>query len=311
MKLSLRNYRDENDNQRIRHFLRQVFLLNGRRQFSWTVVRWDYWRWHGIQNLGHGTLDRDVYLWETLDGQLAAVLNREEPGHAFLQVHPSFKTVDLEEQMIAQAESCLRVTRNQGAGVLWLWTDAGDAQRIQILKKRGFVHKAEWYEQQWRRSLDLPIPECPLREGYIIRPLGDASELPSRSWASWRAFHSQEPDERYQADWSWYLNIQAAPLYRQDLDLVAIAPTGEVAAFTTCWYDELTQSGEFEPVGTMPEHQRRGLASALLTEAMQRLKKLGATQCMTAGGSPWANGLYRSVLGPVYDLYQPWEKRWP
>ena len=87
-----------------------------------------------------------------------------------------------------------------------------------------------------------------------------SSELPSRSWASWRAFHSDDPDEKYDGDWSWYQNIQAAPLYRRDLDLVAIAPSGEVAAFTTTWYDDVTHSGYFEPVGTMPEHQRCGLA---------------------------------------------------
>jgi hypothetical protein len=60
----------------------------------------------------------------------------------------------------------------------------------------------------------------------------------------------------------------------------------------------------------MPEHQRCGLARALLSEGMRRLKRLGATQVMTMGGEPPANGLYESVLGPVYDLYQPWEKRY-
>jgi hypothetical protein len=43
---------------------------------------------------------------------------------------------------------------------------------------------------------------------------------------------------------------------------------------------------------------------------MQRLKKVGATQVMTIGGEPPANALYQSVLGPDYDLSQPWEKRW-
>jgi len=29
-----------------------------------------------------------VFIWETTDGRIAAVLNREGPGNAFLQVHP-------------------------------------------------------------------------------------------------------------------------------------------------------------------------------------------------------------------------------
>ncbi len=168
---------------------------------------------------------------------------------------------------------------------------------------------AEADEHQWLRNLEQPFPNKPVKEGYTIRSLGDLSELASRSWASWRAFHPDEPDENYDG-WTWYLNIQAAPLYRRDLDLVAIAPNGEVAAFTTIWYDDVTRCGFFEPVGTMPEHQRCGLASALMIEGMKQLIRMGATQAMTVGGSPPANALYQLVLGPVHDIYQPWEKRW-
>ena len=308
---SQRHQSSEEDYNRIRDFLCQVFLLNDRRMLSWPVARLDYWRWHGIYNLGQGSLEKDVYLWETQDGQLASVLNCEGLGYAFLQVHPTFKTADLEEQMIVQAEQHLRAPSRRGGSFLWVWSDAGDGQRIEILRRRGFIHNAASDEHQWRRSLDLPIPASYIRAGYQIRPLGDSAELPSRSWASWRAFHSNEPDENYQDDWRWYQNIQAAPLYSPELDLVAIAPSGDVAAFTTIWYDETTRSGYFEPVGTTPEHQRNGLARALLCEGMRRLKHLGATLCMTAGGTPPANALYQAVLGPDCDLYQPWEKRWP
>jgi mycothiol synthase len=310
MKLNAPSYQTENDYTCIRDFLREVIMLNDRRMLSWPVVRLDYWRWHGIYNLGNGSLEEDVFLWETEQGRIAAVLNCEELGTAYLQVHPAYKSAGLEERMIVLAEERLRENRIKGGSVLRVWTDSGDIQRIAILQKRGFTHLLECDEHQWRRSLELSIPESKVPAGYTIRPLGDRSEIPSRSWASWRAFHSTEPDENYQQDWTWYLNILAAPLYQPDLDLVAIDSGGEVVAFTTIWYDEPTHCGVFEPVGCMPEHQRRGLGRALMCEGMHRLKKLGATLCMTSGGTPHANGLYQAVLGPVHDLYQPWEKRW-
>jgi mycothiol synthase len=310
VELSVRLYQGEEDYRRICGFLREVFLLNERRMLSWPVARLNYWRWHGIYNLGQGALEKNVFLWETQDGQIACVLNCEGLGNAFLQVNPAFNTPELEKQMIIMAEKHLWAADKRGGDVLRVWTDAGDASRIEVLRQRGYVHLAEKDEHQWRRSLELRVHEAPLFEGYTVRSLGDSSELPSRSWASWRAFHSNKPDENYGGDWHWYVNIQAAPLYRPDLDLVAIAPQGGVAAFTTIWYDEITQCGYFEPVGSMPEHQRRGLARALLCEGMQRLQRLGATQCMVVGGSQPANALYEAVLGPVYDLYQPWEKRW-
>jgi mycothiol synthase len=310
MKLVMRSYRTEDDFWHIRIFLREVFLLNDRHMHSWPVARGDYWRWHGILNLGDGKLEEHVWIWETLDGQIAAVLNREGAGQVFLQIHPAFKNEGLEEEMIVLAEARLRTISKRGGSILWIWTAAGDTQRQGILERRGFIHIAEADEHQWLRDLELPIPDNPVKDGYKIRSLGNISELPSRSWASWRAFHPEEPDENYGGDWKWYLNIQAAPLYQPDFDLVAIAPSGEVAAFTTIWYDEATRCGYFEPVGTRPEHQRCGLARSLLSEGMGRLKKLGATQVMTIGGEAPANGLYQAVLGPIYDISQPWERRW-
>jgi len=310
MNINIRQYQTEDDFWRIRSFLRDVFILNDRRMLSWPVARLDYWRWHGIMNLSQGRLEEHLFLWETEAGNIAAVLNCEEIGQAFLQIHPAFKTEDLEEQMISLAEEHLRAPSRRGGLVLWVWSDAGDSQRQAILARRGFTHIADADEHQWRRSLEQPITENLVRDAYTVRSLGDISELPSRSWASWRAFHSDEPDEKYDSDWSWYLNIQAAPLYRRDLDLVAIATDGEVAAFTTIWYDDVTRCGCFEPIGTVPEHQRRGLASSLIIEGMRRLKRMGATQAVTSGGTPPANALYQSVLGPVYDLYQLWGKRW-
>ena len=89
MKLTMHNYRDENDYWRIRQFLWDVMIANGLRQLSWPVMRLDYWRFFGmINNHPFATLPEIIFLWETPDGQLAAVLNPEDPGSVFMQVHP-------------------------------------------------------------------------------------------------------------------------------------------------------------------------------------------------------------------------------
>ena len=60
MKLALRAFQMEEDRWRIRAFLREVFLLNGRRKLSWHVARLDYWRWHGIIALCKGALEYEL-----------------------------------------------------------------------------------------------------------------------------------------------------------------------------------------------------------------------------------------------------------
>ena len=83
-----------------------------------------------------------------------------------------------------------------------------------------------------------------------------------------------------------------------------------MAAFCTIWYDDVTRSAYYEPVGTMPEHQQRGLGKAMLAEGLRRLVRMGATTAFVSGYGVAANALYRSVMGPDHDVAQPWVKEW-
>jgi mycothiol synthase len=302
---TVRNCRDDNDYWRIRAFLRRVMLLNKVQEQSWHVARLDYWRWHGILNMGDGQLERDVFLWEAEDGQIVSVLNPEQAGNAHLQVHPRLCPPELEEEMIALAEERLAV-RRQGKRMVAVWTAARDTDRLAILERRGYT-RGKWAEHQWRRDLDTPIPDVPVPSGYRVRALGDANELPARSWASWRGFHPDELEDGYEG-WEWYLNIQRCPLYRRDLDIVAVAPGGEIASVCTLWYDDVTRSAYVEPVATVPEHRRLGLARAAIVEGLRRVQRLGATRAFVGGYEPGANALYASVLSPEHDRSEQWIK---
>jgi mycothiol synthase len=228
MKLTKRLYRDENDYWRIRPFLREVMLANDIKEKSWPVMRLDYWRWHGIENCGYlDAMEKHIYLWETEAGRLAAVLNPESLGSVFLQVHPAFKTPELEEEMIETAEAELSAQK----GDKWrqgIWVDSEDAIRLSILKRHGYT-PGETYEHQWRLDLDAPIREAPIAPGYSVRSLGDESEIPARSWASWRGFHPNEPDSKYEG-WEWYHNIQRCPLYRRAPSGLTTSPAQQISS---------------------------------------------------------------------------------
>jgi ribosomal protein S18 acetylase RimI-like enzyme len=154
-------------------------------------------------------------------------------------------------------------------------------------------------------SQTVPEPELP--DGYRVRALGDVTELPARSFLFWRAFHPDEPDDRYEG-WEWYLNIQRAPLYRRDLDLVAVSPKGELVSLCTIWFDDVTRSGSFEPVGTDPDHQRRGLGKAVVHEGLRRLDKLGAVIAFVGSGSVEASEFYTSIGFTELDKSEMWIK---
>lgn len=307
MKSIMRRYRNAEDYWHIRAFLREVLLITNREQVNWETARFDYWRWHGILNMKGGTLEDDVFIWETKDEKIAAVLNREGPGSVFLQIHPLFRNTELEAEMLSVAERHLTVPVNDNRRHLHVWAEREDAQLREILENRGYaICSKRRPEYQRRRMLTEPISSLPAADGYTIRSMGDTDEHLARNRASWRAFHPNDPDKNFEDD--WYLNFKRAPLYRRDLDLVAVAANGEIAAFCNIWFDDVTLTGLFEPVGTVPEHQRRGLGKAILTEGLIRLQRLGADMAYVGSYTEPAHALYASVGFKEYRILDPWVK---
>ena len=308
MKPTLRTYQNENDYWRIRQFLREVSLLNDRHDYSWSLLRWDYWRWHVNLNIFHFNLEDVIHLWET-DGQIVAMLNPNGNGEAFFQIHPTYRDDVSMSEMLQVAEQKLPKTNEVERKELLAWVNADDDSTKQLFTERGYVRSKFLAEHMRRRCFSKPIPDSVPQSGYTIRALGDEAELPARSWLSWKVFHPDEPDEKYQG-WEWYRNVQRVPIYRHDLDIVAVAPDGELAAFCTVWFDDVTRTAVFEPVGTHPNHQKRGLGKAVMSEGLRRAQKLGATLATVSSYSTGAHALYESMGFTDVDLLEPWIKEW-
>ena len=68
-----------------------------------------------------------------------------------------------------------------------------------------------------------------------------------------------------------------APQYDPELDLVAVAPNGELAAFCVCGFEDSSREvGYTDPVGTHARYKRRGLGKAMVTTGLHALKDRGA-----------------------------------
>ena len=56
-----------------------------------------------------------------------------------------------------------------------------------------------------------------------------------------------------------YARLMRLPGYERDLDVVAVAPDGVIAAYVNGWTDPLNRIGDFGPVGARPAYRRQGL----------------------------------------------------
>jgi ribosomal protein S18 acetylase RimI-like enzyme len=147
---------------------------------------------------------------------------------------------------------------------------AGDEETAELLEAQGFAHDAEAPWIRWNaRGLDA-VDEPPPSDGYRLATMAEYGDFASRSAAHRSAFApSRFTDEVYET-------VRREAPWRADLDCVAVAPDGSVAAYAIAWLDERNRVGELEPVGVRKEEQRRGLGRAVCLHALRRLQEEGA-----------------------------------
>lgn len=308
---TVRRVQGDSDVWRIRAFLREAFLANERHARCWHVARFDYARWHVYRNIVQVPLEDTAWLWES-DGRVVGLVMPDGGlGEAHLSLAPQLRSAAFEAAVLDLAEAELAASTPEGARRLVVWAHADDELRGDLLGARGYRRNGV-AERQWRHHLTAAVPTVAPAPGYGVRALADGLELLERCFASGLAFHDGDVrvavDNR--SDPGWYRAIQRAPLYRRDLDLIAVTDDGAVAGFVTAWFDDVTRSAYLEPVGVVPAHRRRGLGRALLTEALARVQQLGATLALVGGYDECANALYGSFMADGVDVSEAWQRIW-
>jgi ribosomal protein S18 acetylase RimI-like enzyme len=174
-----------------------------------------------------------------------------------------------------------------------VWVAEDDEARISWLKQHGF-RRQQRHLLHFQRSLSGALDGPPLPDGFRIRSSRGEEDARLRSVCSHGAFGSTKPFEEY---WPRTLRFMRSPVYVPEHELFVIAPDGEIAAYCIIWTDELTKTGHFEPVGTHPDLQRKGLGKSLLFEGLRRLKAEGMNEAdvCTNDDNPPAIALYGSV----------------
>jgi GNAT superfamily N-acetyltransferase len=154
--------------------------------------------------------------------------------------------------------------------------EAADPRRTGALEALGY-HRAGPAGVGFRLSLDgqLPPPEPP--PGYVVRDsVGiDPARRAAAHRAAWNHLDYLGIAASSQFSTEAYRSLIALPVYDPTLDMLAEAPDGSLAASCICWADEASGVGVFEPVGVALAHRGRRLASAIMREALLRLKARG------------------------------------
>ena len=200
----------------------------------------------------------------------------------------------------------LQLCRAAGAAIAQVWWPQGaDAA---VLAELGLSAVRPFWRMD-RSDLE-DVPELPLPTGYRLAdsvPPRAAADTYNTSFAEHWRFSPLDPDQ--------------VPVLEQppDLSLLALGPDGRPAAVV--WSSVEDHEPDMRPqpvgvvgvVGTLPQHRRRGLGSALTAEALRRLDRHGASSASlyVDGRNPSrAYDLYRRLGFEVGFQYQVFETVW-
>lgn len=281
---------------------------------NWDVRRWDGRYFYNPSGRWEDGWEQQVRLWETAEGRLVGCVNPEGAGEAWIQVDPAYRF--LEDEMLDWAEGVLAVLdeglpapgRDAAGKSLEFLVYEYDAQRQRLLAGRGYKRMAYGGMFRHMRVPARLLPGVTVAAPYRLHEVDPADDADCRRVADIlnaafrRTFHNGPEFATF---------ARLAPCYMRELDLAAVAPEGSFAAYVGMPYDRTNRRAIFEPVCTHPDHQRKGLAAALMREALHRAQAMGAVDVVVdTGDMVPANALYDSLgFGETHRAYA-WRKTW-
>ena len=270
MKLTQRAYRDEHDEARM------AALVRVRPADNLHVVDLPY-------RLSSWAFDEpgNIRLWETAGGDVLAWAVLQSPfwaiDYAYHPAAPPNVHADILAWVDARAQTLLDTPYGRPAWFVHVFD--WQLQRQHDLAAQGFAPQANvgansWSKVLFQRRADAPVSHRPLPPGFTLRPLRGVEEVAAYVSLHRAVFESENMTV------AWRQRTLHHPDYRPDLDLVAVDPDGQLAAFCVCWFAPVgvagRPSGQIEPLGVRADVRQKGLGRALVAEGIRRLARCGA-----------------------------------
>ena len=292
MKIESRSYRDPTDLAR----MKQLVMIGSQANISASYMHPGLLDFHTHYPDTRYPPDdqanrRNLRLWERIDGidanedqpslEAWAIFSRLE-GSFDLFVHPALHGTPLHEavmdEYVAWAEA-----RAHEAGLKQImpwWAMEYDKVLARLMEARGFVvpPMVGLPAPLFERALD-ELPPIKLPEGFTVQGVSNLDDGRLRAQVTHGAFGPNKDSDGYAKDWDDYAAEYAqyigSAVYDGERDLFVRSPDGRGASACTIWFDPVNAVGLFEPVGTHPDFQGKGLGKAVMAEGMRRMKVAG------------------------------------
>ena len=249
---------DDNDIKAIREFRERLVPKS-------TIVDFD-------EQISLTSIRETNRIWKQ-DNKIVGFAFIDEYNNLWFDTETEFSLLEkLENEIIEWGVLCRknRFTETGTNNTLDCPCEVDNHHRISILEKHGFTLEPV-RSLQYSHPLNKQIAEHPLPTGFSIRCVKSKNEVEQLVALHRAAFGTNNMTIEYR------LAMMSTPQYIQEMDLVAVAPNNELAAFCVCGFDDPDKKNGFtDPIGTHPSFQRIGLGKALISAGLIALKNAGA-----------------------------------
>ncbi len=235
---------------------------------NWNWARWEWMYFHEDfdKNLIHS-----IGLWIT-EGNVVGVATYDQYfGEAFCGVLPNFK--EILPEVIDYSFENLKDENGLGIAV----NEENDYVK-KLLEKLSF-EQAEQDETVLKIMLKNQL-KYELSSEYLIQEVALPKDQYEYKMALWKGFDHGDDIKEFERSLA-----EEGPMEESDyphrnpfLSLSILDHNKKQVAHCTCWYDNRTDYAYVEPVCTIPQYRGKGLGKAVVYEALNRCRSLGAKQ---------------------------------
>lgn len=219
---------------------------------------------------------RNLRLWERADKTLEAwAMYWRHEGTFDLFVSPTLHGTPEHEavmdEYVAWAEAR---ARELGIKQIWpFWVLDYDVVMGRLMQARGFeaMPVVGLPVPLFERTLD-DLPAIKLPDGFTVQGVKNLDDGRLRASVTHGSHGSKDDLEHHVAKYAEFIG---SAVYDGERDLFVRSPDGRGASACTIWFDAVNGVGLFEPVGTHPDFQGKGLGKAVMAEGLRRMKAAG------------------------------------
>lgn len=272
----------------------------------------------------HPAFTGNYHAWEhtvgvyKLNGKIAACVINEGSysGEVFFLFDSKERAEDKEllKDMIKFAKTHnFAIKEDRRTHVVNLFVPEWNVTLKEMMKDAGF-DRTDYGESIYMMPLKEEGYEVKLPEGYS---LADGNTTPDFYLSNTHrfAFGYERTSHACEYGEQAFHDLRKMKHYRKNLDLCVLDEMKRPVAMAIIWYDESMPYCELEPLGVAWWERRKGIATAILHEAANRVKKqFPLCKAMTGGDQDFYRsiGYEKKAFCPIFKwelpIYISWEK---